>query len=117
MIQQREYQRAVIRWSADLGLLLATDRLEAAFCLVTACALTLVVDELDETKGDDPTPMSPWNQAHVWAVEVCVSANAATNIMSIVFIGIYMWISAQSDGFLPTRLVCRRSNVILHLRR
>ncbi len=106
----------VMRWSADLALLLATTRLGAAFCLITVCA-TFVVGGLDETKGDDPTPMSPWNQAQSLALTACVSAIAAIDVMSIVFIDLYLWFSAQSDVFLPARLVYRRNSAIHQLRR
>ena len=54
-------QRAVTRWPVALDLLPATDRLEAAFGLVTTRVVTFFVGELDETKGDAPIPMSPRN--------------------------------------------------------
>ncbi len=48
-----------MRWPVDLGLLRATDRLEAVFRLVTTRVATLFVGELEETNGDELTPMSP----------------------------------------------------------
>jgi hypothetical protein len=53
-------QRAVMRSPVDLDLLPATERLEAAFRLVTTRVVTVFVGELDETKGD-AAPMSPRN--------------------------------------------------------
>ena len=53
-------QRAVMRWPVDLDLLPATDRLEAAFGLVTTRVVTFFVGELDEVKGE-ASPMSPRN--------------------------------------------------------
>ena len=50
-----------MRWPVALDLLPATDRLEAAFGLVATRVVTFFVGELDETKGDESTPMSPRN--------------------------------------------------------
>jgi hypothetical protein len=47
-----------MRWLVNLDLLPATDRLEAAFRLVTTRVLMLFAGELDETKGE-AVPMSP----------------------------------------------------------
>jgi hypothetical protein len=104
-----------MRWSASLGLLLATARLAAVFCLVAACDLTLV-GELDETKGEAPGPMSR-NQAPPLALAICVSVIAAIDVMSIVFIGICFGFIARSDAFLSARLVCRRNSAIRRLQR
>ena len=51
----------MMRWPVALDLLPATDRLEAAFGLVATRVVTFFVGELDETKGDESTPMSPRN--------------------------------------------------------
>jgi hypothetical protein len=83
-----------MRLSADLDLLRATARLGAAFCLVVACDLTLVVGELDEMKGEAPGPMSR-NQAPPPALAACVSASAAIDVMNIVFIDVYLLFSAR----------------------
>ena len=79
-------QRWVMRWSADPGLPLATGRFDATFFLVTACAVALVVGELAEAKGDDPIPMSPWNQAQPLALAACASAITAIDAMNVAFI-------------------------------
>jgi hypothetical protein len=73
-----------------LGFVFARARFPTAFFLVGACAVTLFVGAFGETKGDDPIPMSPWNHIHVWAVAALVSANAAMQVMNIVFIVIYL---------------------------
>jgi hypothetical protein len=77
-----------------LDLLRATARWEAGFCLVAACDLTLIVGELDETKGEAPGPMSR-NQAPPLTLAACVSASAAIDVMNIVFIDVYLLFSAR----------------------
>ena len=89
----------------DLDLLPAIARLATVFRFFAACAVGLFAGELDDTNGEAPTPMSPQNQAQVWAVATCVNANAAINVMDIAFIGVYL------------RLVYKRNNAVRRLRR
>ena len=82
-----------MRWPADLDLLPATNRLGAAFRLVTIFRLVatpvvaLFAGELDEVKGE-LTPMSPGNHVQSPARAACVNAIAAIDVISSLFIRI-----------------------------
>ena len=48
-----------MRWPVNLDLLPATDRLGRVFRSDTTRVATLLAVELDDTNGDESTPMSP----------------------------------------------------------
>ena len=77
----------VMRWPVDFDLLPATDRLGAAFPLVTTPVATLFAGELDEAKGE-LSPMSPSNHVQSPARAACVNAIAEIDVISSVFIRI-----------------------------
>jgi len=92
----------VMRWPVDLDLLPATDRLGAAFPLVTTPVATLFAGELDEAKGE-LSPMSPSNHVQSAARAACVNAIVAINVISSLFIGILVMANLKDrSGFAAT---------------